>query len=309
MLARLAWTRSTSTFRPAIPDTTAATESFTIQPTPVSDPIYGFTGLPIITNPVIIDGYTQPGASPNSLTGGDNAVLKIELNGANAGASSGVGLVLDAPNCTVEGLAINGFGAYGVWTLADGETISGNFIGTDVTGTTAVPNSTSTTGQLYHPGPSFSPDAQNGAVQVYGNNNVIGGTDPAARNVISGNDADGIVISGYGADGIFNDAVTGTDVMGNFIGTDATGTQPLGNASDGIGVYGNLTTIQNTIIGGTTLERATSSRLTRAPNTSARMGLRGAAFTRAEMSGPSSKETTSVPTSRALEHWAMPRTA
>ena len=35
------------------------------------------------------------------------------------------------------------------------------------------------------------------------------------------------------ADGIFLDPVTGTDVMGNFIGTDATGTQPLGNASDG----------------------------------------------------------------------------
>jgi hypothetical protein len=150
------------------PGYNSSTASFTIQPTAVPDPTgHGFTGLPIITNPVIIDGYTQPGASPNTLGGGDNAVLEIELNGANAGASSGVGLVLDATNCTVEGLVINGFGAYAVWTLADGETISGNFIGTDVTGTNAVPNSTSTTGQLNHPGPSFSPDAQNGAVQVY----------------------------------------------------------------------------------------------------------------------------------------------
>ncbi len=159
------------------PGYNSGTASFSIQPTAgVPDPTHGFTGLPIITNSVIINGYTQPGANPNSLAGGDNAALKIELNGANAGASSGVGLVLDAPNCTVEGLVINGFGAYGIWTLADGETISGNFIGTDVTGTAAVPNSTSTTGQLYHPGPTFNPDAQNGAVQVYGNNNVIGGT-------------------------------------------------------------------------------------------------------------------------------------
>jgi len=224
------------------PGYNSGTASFTIQPNAgVPDPTYSFTGLPLITNSVIIDGYTQPGASPNTLAGGDNAALKIELNGANAGASSGVGLVLDAPNCTVEGLVINGFGAYGVWTLADGENISGNFIGTDVTGTTALPNSTSTAS----PNPTkpnfFNLEAQNGAVQVYGNNNVIGGTDAAARNVISGNDADGIVIKGY------LDPATGTDVMGNFIGTDATGTLPLGNASDGIGVFG-----QYTIIGGTT---------------------------------------------------------
>ena len=43
------------------------------------------TALPTITDPVIIDGYTQPGASANTLAVGDNAVLLIELNGANAG--------------------------------------------------------------------------------------------------------------------------------------------------------------------------------------------------------------------------------
>src|SRR5262249_52497269 len=39
--------------------------------------------LPTITDPVVIDGYTQPGASPNTLAGGDNAVLLIELTGVN----------------------------------------------------------------------------------------------------------------------------------------------------------------------------------------------------------------------------------
>src|SRR6266436_9118043 len=43
------------------------------------------SALPTVTDPVIIDGYTQPGASPNTLASGDNAVLKIVLDGTNAG--------------------------------------------------------------------------------------------------------------------------------------------------------------------------------------------------------------------------------
>src|SRR2546425_784991 len=38
-------------------------------------------GLPEIKDTVTIDGYTQAGASPNTLTDGDNAVLKIEIKG------------------------------------------------------------------------------------------------------------------------------------------------------------------------------------------------------------------------------------
>ena len=41
--------------------------------------------LPNITDPVVIDGYTQPGSSPNTLANGDNAVLLIELNGSGTG--------------------------------------------------------------------------------------------------------------------------------------------------------------------------------------------------------------------------------
>src|SRR5262249_25562801 len=49
------------------------------------------TALPNITAPVILDGYTQPGSSPNTLTVGDNAVLEIQLDGAALGGT-GVGL-------------------------------------------------------------------------------------------------------------------------------------------------------------------------------------------------------------------------
>ena len=42
------------------------------------------SALPTITDPVVINGYTQPGAKQNSLANGDNAVLLIELSGASA---------------------------------------------------------------------------------------------------------------------------------------------------------------------------------------------------------------------------------
>jgi hypothetical protein len=42
------------------------------------------TPLPAITDPVILDGYTQSEASPNTLTIGDDAVLRIELSGVTS---------------------------------------------------------------------------------------------------------------------------------------------------------------------------------------------------------------------------------
>ena len=48
--------------------------------------------LPTITDPVVIDGYTQPGATNNTQAVGNNAVLLIELNGSNAGVAGITGL-------------------------------------------------------------------------------------------------------------------------------------------------------------------------------------------------------------------------
>ena len=42
------------------------------------------TALPAITQPLTINGYSQPGASVNTATTGTNAALKIVLNGSNA---------------------------------------------------------------------------------------------------------------------------------------------------------------------------------------------------------------------------------
>src|SRR5262249_20081384 len=70
---------------------------------------------------------------------------------------------------------------------------------------------------------------------------TIGGTSAGARNVISGNHSSGISIRGLGIGG-------SNLVQGNFIGTDVTGSLPLGNTSGGVNRNNN--TSGNTI-GGT----------------------------------------------------------
>jgi hypothetical protein len=108
--------------------------------------------------------------------------------------------------------------------------VEGNYIGTNVTGEAALPNSTQAS-------------ALGAGVFVLGSaDNRIGGTATGAGNLIAGNANYGVSIDGSGA--------TGNLVQGNFIGTDATGTQNLGNAFNGVllinGASGNL-------IGGTSV--------------------------------------------------------
>src|SRR5205085_1151647 len=73
--------------------------------------------LPTITAPVVIDGYTQPGATVNTLAAGDNAVILIELDGSlfsGAPSAKGLQITASAPGCTIRGLAINRFGEMGI---------------------------------------------------------------------------------------------------------------------------------------------------------------------------------------------------
>jgi CSLREA domain-containing protein len=191
----------------------------TIQPT---------SPLPEITDPVIIDGYTQPGASPNTNGPGlgSNAVLQIELDGSiTAGPENG--LHITAGNSVVRGLVVNrcggSTGTAGIMLETNGgNVIEGNFIGTDITGTTALGNSAA--GVWIKDVP----------------NNTIGGTSPAARNIISGNGE-------YGGIFINLEGATGNLVQGNFIGTDINGTVALGNQCSGV-----LVNAPNNTIGGLT---------------------------------------------------------
>jgi hypothetical protein len=102
--------------------------------------------LPTITGAVTLDGYTQPGAAQNTLAAGDNAVLRVELDGTDAGP--GDGLVIKAGSSTVRGLVVNRFATLpGDRTVsgialqtAGGNHVEGNFVGTDVSGTLALGN-------------------------------------------------------------------------------------------------------------------------------------------------------------------------
>lgn len=95
--------------------------------------------------------------------------------------------------------------------------ILGNYIGLALDGATAKGN------------------AENGIVVVYSNNVTIGGNTAAVRNLISSNGKQGIVLS---ADP--GTPITGSLIIGNYIGTDLTGTVARGNGQSGIiSIFGN----------------------------------------------------------------------
>jgi hypothetical protein len=77
---------------------------------------------------------------------------------------------------------------------------------------------------------------------VYASGDLIGGTVPGARNVISGNGSDSTGIQLNQADHI--------TVQGNFIGTDVTGTRVLGQQGPGLAIFSSSANL----IGGTTAE-------------------------------------------------------
>jgi CSLREA domain-containing protein/uncharacterized repeat protein (TIGR01451 family) len=125
------------------------------------------SALPDITNPVIIDGSTQPGYSGKPL---------IELNGNNLPNVSGLRLL--GGNSTVRSLVINRFGQDGIQIVgpAYGSIIENNNIGTDVTGNQARPN------------------GRYGIYVINSSSNRIGGMTANWGNLISGNTENGITI-------------------------------------------------------------------------------------------------------------------
>ena len=179
----------------------ASTAVCTIKPT---------SALPATTDPVIIDGYTQPGSSLNinAATQGSNAVLKVELDGS-MGVSCCPALEIGGENSIVTGLVIHSFGT-GILLSSNGNRVEGNFIGTDVDGSASLGN------------------VANGVKVTGVSNNKIGGTTPGSRNVISGNGKHGVLIEGSSA----------TVVQGNLIGTDVSGSADLGNSLSGVHLLG-----------------------------------------------------------------------
>ena len=135
----------------------------------------------------------------------DGVFIDEADNNTIGGNVSGAGNLISGNNN--EGVHI-GDGVFINGDDASGNLVQGNLIGSDVTGTTALPN---TSYGVYIQGVT---------------DNTIGGTTAAERNIISGNNAEGVQITGSSA--------TGNRVRGNYIGTQIDGTSALGNAFDGV---------------------------------------------------------------------------
>jgi hypothetical protein len=151
--------------------------------------------LPVIAGNVDIDGTTAPGFA-------GAPVIEVDYHGLgglrfNSGAAGSALRSLALVNAAGSGVTVNGGGNM---------RILGNFIGLDLDGTTVAANR----------GDGLELNASSG--------NTIGGATGQDRNIISGNHGNGISITGSAHN----------QIVGNFIGTDVTGTLERGNAGNGI---------------------------------------------------------------------------
>ncbi|MDF2188842.1 hypothetical protein [Paraflavitalea sp. CAU 1676] len=193
--------------------------------------IINLTAPLVITQPLTINGYSQPGAAAGTIAG---RTIRINLNAAG---TSGNAITVNADNVTISGLAIYNAIGVGIQGLAPGAVavdnlhVWGNYIGTDSTGlATGLGNAS-------------------GGVEV----NINFGSTVAATNVFIGTNGDGtgdanegnLVVgsssgSGINADGILLWRCEDSKVSGNIVGLNkngvgtGTGATGFGNNRDGI---------------------------------------------------------------------------
>lgn len=170
---------------------------------------------PTIVVPLTINGYSQPGAGANTQVNIDNAVILIQLDGIGAGGNvAGVTLGAGSGGSTIKGLDIVRFTGDGVVVQSDGNSILGNFIGVDPTGTARMPNGT-------------FPNSGDGIRLASASNNQIGSADPADRNIVSGNALNGVHLVGT-----LVAPATANKIQGNFVGVGADGKSSVGNRTE-----------------------------------------------------------------------------
>ncbi|WNM63854.1 DUF4347 domain-containing protein [Candidatus Nitrospira neomarina] len=170
------------------------------------------SALTTLTDVVVIDGYTQAGSSANTLATGNDGVLQIELNGTGAGSANGLTLGSGSAGSTIKGLIINRFSLSGIQLSGANNVVVGNWIGLDNTG--AVDQGNAIDG-----------------ITITANNNTIGSAAAADRNVISGNNDEGVDV---------DPGISGTVIQGNYIGTNISGTAAVGNGQVGVGPWGGI---------------------------------------------------------------------
>jgi len=201
------------------------TIAFAIPGTGVKTITLDADGLPTINRPVVIDGYTQTGATVNTATIGSNAVLTIALRRQNPDpANDTITHALEfapvAIGSVVRGIAFEQLGTTSVsfiGTDADNMVIEGNFFGTNAAGN-------ADGGQA--PGAAIT-------VRSGANNTTIGGVAVASRNLFAGIE-EGIVLAG-----------TSASVRNNTFGVEDNGSDPLP-----LGDIGILITGTTNVIGG-----------------------------------------------------------
>ena len=215
--------------------------------------------LPPIQNALVLDAQTQPGWQQHPIVQIDGTNAGVGANGLEIlapgctikglilGGFDGAGLTISDLDCTVMGnwigLDASGAGALmnhgdGIQVWADnailggstpaernvisgnggdgvrieftstGSTVKGNWIGPDANGTGFIGN-----------GSLITPSA---GLEANGDNLILGGTTPEEGNVISGNNGDGVRLSGFA-----------NQLLGNRIGVDATGA-PMANGGAGV---------------------------------------------------------------------------
>lgn len=180
----------------------------------------------------LISGNLQTGVRISGVDATGNSVLGNYIGTTRSGSaalpngSAGVVILDQATLNTIGGTVagarnvISGNTAQGVAIAQAGTAnniVAGNYIGLDATGQAALGN------------------GGDGIEISLAGSNTIGGTSPAARNVISGNGEAGVDLLS-----------AGSTVQGNFIGTNAAGTADRGNGEDGVFV----SNVPNSTIGG-----------------------------------------------------------
>ncbi len=227
------------------------TDNNTVSGNYIGTDVNGTASLGNTWNGVLIEGGAQYNTiggdqvdEQNTISGNNDVGVKISGSGTDNNIISGnfvgtnatgiadlgnkyIGVVIDggAQNNTIEGNVISGNDDAGILITDAGtknNAVIGNLVGTDVKGNADLGN------------------GWRGIVIGWGaQSNTIGGAVAEERNIISGNDGHGVLIT-----------VAGTDnntVIGNFIGTDISGTADLGNISGGILIDGGA---RNNTIGG-----------------------------------------------------------
>jgi len=154
-------------------------------------------------------GTTIDGTTQTAFTGDTNKLGPEIVLRSSFGSRTRTGLRIDAPRCVVKSLVLNSPAGdawrHGILISGPGATenvVTGCYIGVDHTGSAPLPC-------------AFGVQLEAGAT-----NNVIGGTAPEARNIISGNGWQ-VSISGTGT--------SGNRILGNYLCSDAAGVKAVSN--------------------------------------------------------------------------------